>query len=129
MTATRPAASSSSGSVATTTATAAGHHGPTADAPPIQVALVTLRSVLDTVKVLANYNRYSQLQEFSQRARSGMGRFLTAEQIAQRVPVVTSDLFTAIPGVYLEQGAMGPMLTMKGVFADRCTPAVYLNGF
>ncbi|MEN9818785.1 MAG: hypothetical protein RLZ32_2665 [Gemmatimonadota bacterium] len=100
-----------------------------ADAPPIQVALVTLRSVLDTVKVLANYNRYSQLQEFSQRARSGMGRFLTAEQIAQRVPVVTSDLFTAIPGVYLEQGAMGPMLTMKGVFADRCTPAVYLNGF
>jgi hypothetical protein len=99
------------------------------DAPPVQVALVTLRSVLDTVKVLANYNRYSQLQEFSQRARGGMGRFLTAEQIAQRVPIVTSDLFRAIPGVYLDQDSAGPVLTMKGVFADRCTPAVYLNGF
>ncbi len=99
------------------------------DAPPLVTTLATLRSVLDTVKVLANYNRYSQLQEFSQRARSGMGRFLTAEQIAQRVPLVTSDLFTAIPGVYLEAGELGPTLTMKGLFADRCTPAVYLNGF
>lgn len=100
-----------------------------ANAPPVEVALVTLRSVLDTVKVLANYDRYSQLQEFSQRARGGMGRFLTAQQIAQRVPIFTSDLFRAIPGVYLEQDSAGPVLTMKSVFADRCTPAVYLNGF
>lgn len=99
-------------------------------APEVRTTLVTFRSVLDTVKVLANYNRFSQLAEFRERARGGMGRFLTAEQVAQRVPLVTSDLFTAFPGVYLERDSVGmPVLTMKGVFADRCTPAVYLNGF
>jgi hypothetical protein len=99
-------------------------------APEVRTTLVTFRSVLDTVKVLANYDRFSQLAEFRERARGGMGRFLTAEQVAQRVPLVASDLFTAFPGVYLERDSVGmPVLTMKGVFADRCTPAVYLNGF
>lgn len=99
-----------------------------AGAPPLVTTLATLRSVLDTVKVLANYNRYSLLQEFSQRARGGMGRFLTAQQIAQRVPLVTSDLFTAVPGVYLQQDSLGPVLTMKGIFADRCIPTVFIDG-
>lgn len=97
-------------------------------APPLVTALATLRSVLDTVKVRASYDRYTLLEEFRQRASSGMGRYLTAEQIAQRVPLVTSDLFTAVPGVYLGQDSLGPVLTMKGIFADRCIPTVYLNG-
>jgi len=99
-----------------------------AGAPPLLTALATLRSVLDTVKVRANHDRYTLLEEFRQRAKSGMGRYLTAEQIAQRVPIVTSDLFTAVPGVYLVQDSLGPVLTMKGIFADRCIPTVYLNG-
>lgn len=108
-----------------------------AGAPSINVSLVTFKSVLDTMKVIANYDRYSNLAAFKARSRSGMGRYLSGEEIAKRNPVVTSDLFLSMPGVYIEypQGEDGDSgvgveksVLMRGFVSGRCRPAIYING-
>jgi len=98
-------------------------------APVLRTAMVTLKAVLDTVKVLANYQRYSDLAMFRERSRSGLGRFLTAEDIMRRQPIATSEIFRNVPGVYLEP-LMGveETIQMRGTFDARCTPTVYING-
>jgi Carboxypeptidase regulatory-like domain len=100
------------------------------NAPAIRTEMRTFKSVLDTVKVLANYGRYTTLQEMKQRAQSGIGRFISAEAIARRNVVVVSELMWTIPGVYVER-AGGPEqeLSMRGLFSPRCTPSIFLNAF
>ncbi|AMW06008.1 MSCRAMM family protein [Gemmatimonas phototrophica] len=100
------------------------------NAPAVLAEMRTFKSVLDTVKVLANYERYSTLQEMKQRAQSGIGRFFSAETIARRNIVVVSELMWTVPGVYVER-AGGPEqeLSMRGLFSPRCTPSVFLNAF
>jgi hypothetical protein len=97
---------------------------------PQDITMATMQSVLDTVKVIARYDRFRTMTEFSERRRAFPGRFLTAEDIRQRVPLLTSDLFRAYPGLFVDTGLYGqPVLTMRGVFEARCTPAIYINGF
>ncbi len=96
---------------------------------PVATQLVTFKSVLDTMKVIANYNRYANLQGFRERSKTGLGRFLTEDDVARRKPLVTSDLFTGILGVFLDSPrGTEQNIYMRGVFEDRCIPTVYLNG-
>lgn len=98
-------------------------------APPVRVELKTYKSVIDTLKVVAQYDRFSNLEGFRQRSRSGLGRFLTAEDIAKRSATVTTDLFMMVPGLFVDGVAgIDRTVTMKGLFTDTCAPAVYLNG-
>ncbi len=119
------------------------------DVPPIVSTLATFKSVLDTMKVSAKFDRYSKLSGFRERSRSGMGTYLTATDVARREPLYTSDLFLRMPGVYLESGTGsdtqstfgggGPpatsanlmpsdrSLVMRGTFTHRCLPNIYLN--
>ncbi len=119
-------------------------------APPLRVALATFKSVLDTMKVAANYSGYSRLEGFRERSRSGVGRYLTAADIAKRNPLVASDIFRMVPGVYLERATQADtesifsnresnvadstastgdvMIVMRGLFASRCIPSFFYNG-
>jgi hypothetical protein len=99
-------------------------------APPIRIAMMTLQSVLDTVRITANRMGSNNLIEFMKRRRqSGTGRFLTSEEIAQRRPVFTADLFRTIPGVYVERDRNGDeILTMRGNATGRCRPSIFVNG-
>lgn len=118
-------------------------------APPLTIALATLRSVLDTMRVTARRRLDVDVAGFSDRQRRGGGQFLTASQIAQRQPAVVSELFRMIPGVYVElllpsdtvsafaaageSSAMPDIarelyLLMRGTFTHRCVPAIYING-
>lgn len=100
-------------------------------AAPLDVSLATLRSVLDTVKISARYQRYSVRQEFTQRAKSGVGRYLTAEYIAKRNPLFVTDLFLNIPGLWVDGvGGTGDTgIQMRGLFSERCSPTIVINGF
>lgn len=99
-------------------------------APRVDVGLRSFRSVLDTVKVLASYQRYSLRQELADRQRMGIGRFITEADIARRKPVVLSDLLMATPGVYVaRQMGLQQNVSMRGIFTDRCAPSLFLNGF
>lgn len=97
---------------------------------PVRAELATLKSVLDTVKVLANFDRYNVRREFRDRARSGIGRYITESDILRRSPRLLSDMFRTLPGVYMDRGdAFGQHITMRGVFSFRCTPTLVMNGF
>ena len=84
----------------------------------LRVALPTLKSVLDTVRVTAARDENG----FAERRRSGAGRYLTAQDIARRQPFYASDIFRTVPGVTMN----GP-ITMRGPFGS-CTPALYIDG-
>ncbi|WP_306521013.1 collagen binding domain-containing protein [Gemmatimonas sp.] len=99
-------------------------------APRVDVGLRSFRAVLDTVKVLASYQRYSLRQELADRQRMGIGRFITEQDIARRQPVVLSDLLMATPGVYVtREMGLQQNVSMRGLFTDRCAPSLFLNGF
>ena len=98
-------------------------------APPVVLALATFKSVLDTMKVIANYDRFSNLAGFRERSKTSLGRYVTEADIARRQPIVTSDLFRNFPGLFLDapRGTV-QFLEMRGAFTERCVPSVYLNG-
>lgn len=101
-----------------------------ADAPRVEAALRSFGSVLDTVKVLANYERYSLRRELEQRRRMGIGRVITERDIARRQPIRLSDALWAMPGVYVTRGlGVDQHVTMRGIFSPRCRPSLFLNGF
>jgi carboxypeptidase family protein len=94
------------------------------DAAPVRVALSTTESVLDTVKVNATRMMDRQRAGFEDRRRRGQGHYLTAEDVARRQPVVTSDLFRMMPGVRVDGRAN---VTVRGGLGW-CAPALYLDG-
>ncbi len=98
-------------------------------AAPVRVAMVTLESVLETVRISAQKNGTSGLLDFLARKRSGgAGRFITSEDIAVRNPLNTSDLLRGTAGVYLDIDASGQeIITMRGNGGAHCNPLIYLN--
>lgn len=98
-------------------------------APPVRVALSTLRAVLDTVKIVAAQVRGRDIRGFLDRSRSGMGRYLTEEDISRRGALVASDLFRAVPGLRVERSPLGDtQITMRSNFGDDCVPSFFLDG-
>jgi hypothetical protein len=97
------------------------------------VSLSTMRAVLDTVKVSATRLSDRQQAEFDRRRHSGFGRYLTADDIARRQPIYTSDLFRSMPGMRFDRtnvnGALGsPPIMMRGALDALCEPAIYVDG-
>jgi hypothetical protein len=98
-------------------------------AAPVRTALMTMKSVLDTVRVVAERLSNRNMVEFNERRRGGMGRFLTAADIERRRPIVTSDLFLNMAGLRLERTEIGDtQLLMRGTFEELCVPNVYIDG-
>jgi len=97
-------------------------------AASVTVALATFKSVLDTMKVRADADRFNNLAGFRERRRSGLGRFLDVADIARRTPTYVSELFRTLPGVYLDDSNVETRITMRGTFEDRCIPAVFVDG-
>ena len=96
---------------------------------PMRVALATFKSVLDTMKVSATRTLDMNLVGFQERRRSNMGRYLTPSDIAVRQPFVTSEIFRSVPGVFLDRTMDAEeKVMMRGIFTDRCEPAIYING-
>jgi hypothetical protein len=96
---------------------------------PIRSALTTMKAVLDTVRVMAERLSNRNMMEFNERRRGGMGRYLTAEDVERRRPVVTSDVFRNMPGLRLERSELGDtQLLMRGTFEETCVPSVYIDG-
>lgn len=95
-----------------------------AGAPPLHIALSTLKAMLDTVKI-----RASRLPGdangigFNYRRRSGAGRYITPEDIQKLPVVVTSELFRRVPGMRSD----GDSIEMRGAFATWCAPAIFID--
>ncbi|HET7612656.1 MAG TPA: carboxypeptidase regulatory-like domain-containing protein [Gemmatimonadaceae bacterium] len=97
-------------------------------APPVRITLSTLEAVLDTVRITANPLHGRDINEFYQRRRRGIGKFLTPEDIANRGVITTSDVFRTVSGVQLERNGNGEdAIYMRGAFGW-CKPTVFING-
>ena len=100
-----------------------------AGAAPVRVALSTFKAVLETVRVNADRLSNRESSGFLERRRSGIGHFLTSEDVARRQPVVTSDLFRTVPGLTVERSPLGSAsIKMRGTFEYKCDPAFYIDG-
>jgi hypothetical protein len=96
-------------------------------APPVRLALSTMKSVLDTIRVTARISDPAS-NGFEQRRRSGMGHYLSAREVATRSSVFTSSVFRTVQGLRMERDATGNThLYQRGAFGW-CQPDVYLNG-
>ena len=101
-----------------------------AGAPPLRIALPTLKAVLDTIRVTAARVQGARLAGFDQRRKTSLGRYLTPDDIARRNPIVTSDLLKNFPGLAVHRSETGnAVVTMRSNFTDRCTPAIYIDGY
>lgn len=104
-------------------------------AAPLRIALVSLKALLDTVKVRANLGGTRDEAEFlRRRKRSGAGRFLTAEDIAKRNVILAADLFRSMPGVmFARDENQYDILVQRSLssMTDNpfCRVAVFVNGF
>ena len=94
-----------------------------AGAAPVRVTLSTQKAVLDTVRIAAS--RVSDASGFEDRRRNGMGHYLTAEDVARRTPIFTSELLRNLAGVRVDMrsGSLEKWITMRG-----CSPALYVDG-
>ena len=104
-----------------------------AGAAPVHVALSTFKAVLDTMKVRAIHLRAADIRSFETRRRSGVGHYLTAQDIARVRPLGTSDLFRRLPGVRLgdvrrPEDYASQKVFVRGNMGDWCPAAIFLNG-
>lgn len=97
-------------------------------APAVRVPLSRLAAMLDTIRVVSRTSR--SLGGFLERKNTlGTGRFITGDEIARRRLLDTSEIFATIPGLVRERvSGEEDLFYMRGIFADRCAPAVVLNG-
>ena len=102
-------------------------------AAPLRIALVSTKSVLDTVKIRADLLGDHNEQEFLRRRKhGGAGRFMTAEEIAERNPILAVDLIRSMPGIMIARDSnqydilvQRSMTSFENPF---CRVAVYVNG-
>lgn len=95
-------------------------------APPLRVALSTLKAVLDTVKIRAT--RLALDEGFVRRKRMGLGKFIGPEDVAKAAAINTTDLFRRVTGVRVESDT-GSVL-MRGAFdaTGYCAAAIFIDG-
>jgi len=99
-----------------------------AQTPLVQTTLSTLKAVLDTVRVRATTLYAVDRNGFQQRRRSGLGRYITPEDISRRKPLNLSDLLRTMPGIFLQTTDMfSHQLMMRGTGRGYCAPSVYLD--
>lgn len=95
---------------------------------PMRVEMVTLKSVLDTVRVRAAVVQRN-MAGFAERRKSTGGKFLTAEDVERRQPTVASEMFNAVAGVRLQRDQNGQTdVLIRGMNEDPCPANFFLDG-
>lgn len=99
------------------------------DAAPVRVALSTFKAMLDTVRITADRIADRHGSGFEERRQTGMGHFLTAQDIVKRGAIDVSDVFKNLPGVRMEYDTTGSIgITMRSSFGEFCAPTFYVDG-
>jgi hypothetical protein len=113
----------------------------------VRVALPTLKAVLDTVRVTAARLADRHNSGFEDRRRTGLGHYLTPEDIERRSPRTMAQVLRLIPGIRIDRSQVDgatvydstgslvrqtdvsdTKILMRASVTDWCYPAVYVNG-
>jgi len=112
--------------------------------PPASILTLDVGLTVEPIElppILVSVERRSldlEISGFYKRRDLEPGVFMTQEAIEERNPVTTVDLFEGIPGVRVIRrgiqravsltGSRAMSLTVDDPYADRCYPAVWING-
>ncbi len=97
-------------------------------AAPLTIPLITFKAMLDTVRITVSRINDRSNGSFDERRRSGMGRYVTAEEIERRGGFWLSDVFRMMPGVQIQGTGIDKYVMVRSDFGGHCAPAVYIDG-
>jgi TonB family protein len=99
---------------------------PAAGAPPLQLVLARVGTVLDPVFVHGRRDLQGPLAGFYRRMSQGNGRFLTQEQIERSTARRMSDMLRGIPGLRVDQKRTGAnAYRLRGATVN---PIIWVDG-
>lgn len=99
---------------------------------PQQVALKLEKFIpmMDPVVVTARRDRALQSVGFTQRQKSGMGRYITGDEIARRNPIYLTDVLRTVPGLRVDYSGGQPTISSsRGVGLSSGCVAYVVDGF
>ena len=99
-----------------------------ANVEPIHVSMRTMKSVLDTVRIVEARLSNKNFAEFERRQRSGAGNYITMADIERRNPFTISDIFKFTPGVRVQSIRGAPRVYVRGLVSNWCAPEVFVDG-
>jgi hypothetical protein len=94
-----------------------------------EASLVTIKSVLDTVRIVGRRVYDADRSGFLRRQKVGLGHYFDPEQIEKAHAFETSDLFRRVPSVRVDQNGFDKIVLMRSMFGGgRCQPNIYVDG-
>jgi hypothetical protein len=94
-----------------------------------EASLITVKSVLDTVRITGRRVYSADRSGFLRRQKAGLGHYFDPDQVDKAHPFETSDLFRRVPSVRVDQRGFDKVVLMRAMFGNgRCQPNIYIDG-
>jgi hypothetical protein len=99
------------------------------DAAPDTIALTSVKSLLDTVRVSAGRVYAADASGFELRRKTGIGSYITREEVDRLQPFNFASLMQARSGVKVSDDSHGDQhIQMQAPWGGVCFPAVWVDG-
>jgi hypothetical protein len=98
--------------------------------PAVDIRVAASELVLDSLQATARAEPRSPRLErngFYERQQGGLGRFVTAAEIARQRPIEVSDVLRTIPGVRLLPAGFNKWAVVMSRSGGNCQPVVYMD--
>ena len=98
---------------------------------PIRIVLARTIQELDAIEVSEKYERHRlNLEGFYDRANRGIGSYITRDEIVERRPLSTVDLFRTVPGIRVlrVRGIEGIRFNSSSSLRRDCIPMLWIDG-
>ena len=103
-----------------------------AGAEPLRITLVRSLALLDGVHITAGeMRRREQVEEFYRRSASGLGTYITRDEIERRASGAPSDLLRTVPGIRFVRtatGGRGARFPTTSISRRDCLPMIWIDG-
>ncbi len=100
--------------------------GPGRNTVPILLSNVSVPA-LDTVRIVAGKLSSRRFDGFEQRRRTGIGSYITAEEVERLHPYQLTSLLQVRPGISIRDDGGDQLVMMRGMFGS-CSPTVWVDG-
>jgi hypothetical protein len=95
----------------------------------VDVTLVSVKQLMDTVKVLAARVYDADSEGFQRRRKSGLGYYFGPEDVGRLRVGSVSELFSRVPSVRIMDLAMDRVVMMRDHFGNGdCQPTIFIDG-
>jgi hypothetical protein len=93
------------------------------------VTLVSVKQLMDTVRIVAERVYDVDSNGFQKRRKTGLGHYFGPEDVERLHVVHTSDLFYRVPSVRIRGEGLDRIVVMRNFFINgECEPTVYIDG-